>query len=107
MITVTESATKKIKQQLTRRGGLGIRVGVRTTGCSGLAYVLEYVDELQEGDDAEYHNAYLDFMQQNHQFDDFIERKKEKKKKKQTSLDDFIGDDNEQLGNTDVEGTGD
>lgn len=36
---------------LQRRGGIGIRVGVRTTGCSGLAYVLEYVDELSDGDD--------------------------------------------------------
>ena len=53
MITVTESASKKIKQQLARRGGLGIRVGVKTTGCSGLAYILEYVDELTIGDDAE------------------------------------------------------
>lgn len=54
MMTVTESATKKIKQQLIRRGsGLGIRVGVKTTGCSGLAYVLEYVDALTEGDNAE------------------------------------------------------
>jgi iron-sulfur cluster assembly protein len=54
MITVTTTATKKIKQQLERRGsGIGIRVGVKTTGCSGLAYVLEYVDELSEGDDAE------------------------------------------------------
>lgn len=54
MIQVTEAAAKKIKQQLTKRGsGIGIRVGVRTTGCSGLAYVLEYVDELGTGDDAE------------------------------------------------------
>ena len=54
MIQVTEAAAKKIKQQLTKRGsGIGIRVGVRTTGCSGLAYVLEYVDELDVGDDAE------------------------------------------------------
>lgn len=45
MITVTETASKKIKQQLHKRGsGLGIRVGVKTTGCSGLAYVLEFVD---------------------------------------------------------------
>lgn len=52
--------------------------------------------EVQEGDDSEYHNAYLDFMQNNHTFDDsFIERKKEKKKKKLTNLDDFIGDNNE------------
>ena len=45
MITLTESAAKKVKQQLERRGkGIGISVGVRTTGCSGLAYTLEYVD---------------------------------------------------------------
>lgn len=46
MISLTELATQKIKQQLKRRGkGLGIRIGVKTTGCSGLAYTLEYVDE--------------------------------------------------------------
>lgn len=46
MITATEQATKKIKQNLDRRGrGIGIRIGVRTTGCAGFAYVLEYVDE--------------------------------------------------------------
>jgi hypothetical protein len=55
--------------------------------------------EVQEGDDSEYHNAYLDFMQNNHTFDDsFMDRKKEKKKKKLTNLDDFIeGDNDEQL----------
>jgi len=51
MITVTDTAGKKIKQNLDRRGsGIGIRIGVRTTGCSGLAYVLEYVDKVN-GDD--------------------------------------------------------
>ena len=46
MITVTDTASKKIKQNLDKRGkGAGIRVGVRTTGCSGLAYTIEYVDE--------------------------------------------------------------
>ena len=50
MITVTSTASKKIRDNLTQRGkGIGIRVGVRTTGCSGLAYVLEYVDETWEG----------------------------------------------------------
>jgi iron-sulfur cluster assembly protein len=45
MITLTELAADKVKTQLTRRGkGHGIRVGVRTTGCSGLAYTIEYVD---------------------------------------------------------------
>jgi iron-sulfur cluster assembly protein len=51
MITATELAAKKISQHIARRGGIGIRVAVRTTGCSGLAYVLEYVDSLQPGDD--------------------------------------------------------
>lgn len=47
MITVTDTAKKKIKQLLEKRGkGVGIRLGVKTTGCSGLAYTLEYVDEL-------------------------------------------------------------
>ena len=59
MITVTETAAKKIQQNLTRRGrGLGIKLGVRTTGCSGLAYVLEYVDELAPGDNAELHDGF-------------------------------------------------
>lgn len=51
MISVTETAAKKIKQNLARRGsGIGIRIGVRTTGCSGLAYVLEYVDRINNED---------------------------------------------------------
>jgi iron-sulfur cluster assembly protein len=46
MITLTEAASKKILDQLKKRGkGQGIRIGTKTTGCSGLAYVLEYVDE--------------------------------------------------------------
>jgi len=45
MITLTESASNKIKENLSKRGtGVGIRLGVKTTGCSGLAYVIEYVD---------------------------------------------------------------
>jgi iron-sulfur cluster assembly protein len=45
MIQLTDSASKKIKTVIARRGrGEGIRLGVKTTGCSGLAYVLEYVD---------------------------------------------------------------
>lgn len=51
MIKVTDTATRKIVQNLQRRGrGLGIRLGVRTTGCSGLAYVLEYVDQVNSDD---------------------------------------------------------
>lgn len=45
MISLTSAAYNKIKQMLTRRGhGRGIKLAVKTTGCSGLAYVLEYVD---------------------------------------------------------------
>ena len=45
-ITLTEKAAKHINRYMERRGkGIGLRFGVRTTGCSGLAYKLEYVDE--------------------------------------------------------------
>ena len=47
MITVTNIASNKIQSNLQKRGkGIGVKVGVRTTGCSGLAYTLEYVDDL-------------------------------------------------------------
>lgn len=45
-ITLTQNAAEHINRYLERRGkGLGLRLGVRTTGCSGMAYQLEYVDE--------------------------------------------------------------
>lgn len=44
---VSDIAAQKIKENIHKRGkGLGIKIGVKTTGCSGLAYVLEYVDRL-------------------------------------------------------------
>lgn len=50
-ISISDSAAQHVAQQLTTRGhGLGIRVGVKTTGCSGMAYVLEFVDKLEVGD---------------------------------------------------------
>lgn len=50
-IIVTESAAERVKTFLVNRGkGLGLRLGVKTSGCSGLAYVLEFVDQLDEGD---------------------------------------------------------
>ena len=49
MITATEIAATKIKQQLEHRGkGVGIKIGVKTTGCSGLAYTLEFVDKIDQ-----------------------------------------------------------
>ena len=51
MISLTEKASNKVKQQLMRRGkGEGLRIAVKTTGCSGFAYVLEYVDIPNEDD---------------------------------------------------------
>jgi iron-sulfur cluster assembly protein len=50
-ISVTESAAQQIQRQLTRRGsGLGLRLGVKKSGCSGFAYVLDYVDEVAAND---------------------------------------------------------
>ncbi len=50
-ITLTEKAAKHIARFIEKRGkGVGLRFGVRTTGCSGLAYKLEYVDEAQSED---------------------------------------------------------
>ncbi|MFA5520184.1 MAG: iron-sulfur cluster assembly protein IscA [Castellaniella sp.] len=45
-IILTQQAADHIQRHLQKRGaGLGLRLGVRTTGCSGLAYKLDYVDE--------------------------------------------------------------
>lgn len=48
-ITVTENAAKQIKKQLIKRGsGIGLKLGVKPSGCSGYAYVLDYADEQTE-----------------------------------------------------------
>ena len=50
-ITLTETAADRIRDFLAQRGkGVGLRLGVKTTGCSGMAYVMEYVDEVEDGD---------------------------------------------------------
>lgn len=50
-ISMTPAAADRVRSFLANRGkGIGLRVGVKTTGCSGLAYVLEFVDELNEDD---------------------------------------------------------
>ena len=49
MISLTEKAYEKVKSQLQKRGkGIGIKLGVKTTGCSGLAYTMEYVDKYED-----------------------------------------------------------
>ena len=46
-ISLTEAAARHVTRYLGKRGkGVGVRLGVKTTGCSGLAYKLEYVDEI-------------------------------------------------------------
>ena len=50
-ISVTAAAAGHVQRQLDARGhGEGIRIGVKTSGCSGLAYVLEFVDAIQPED---------------------------------------------------------
>jgi len=50
-IILTESAARHVDACLKGRGrGEGVRVGVKTSGCSGLAYVLEFVDSVDDGD---------------------------------------------------------
>jgi len=51
-VTLTERAASRVKEFITNRGhGEGLRLGVKTTGCSGMAYVLEFADAAGEGDE--------------------------------------------------------
>jgi len=50
-LTLTEKAAGHVQASLAKRGkGLGLRIGVRTAGCSGMAYKLEFADALEPGD---------------------------------------------------------
>lgn len=50
-VTLSERAAKHVSDFISKRGkGRGIRLGVRTSGCSGMAYKLEFVDEVQDED---------------------------------------------------------
>jgi len=50
-ITLTETAANRVEKFLANRGkGVGLRLGAKTTGCSGMAYTLEFVDELMPED---------------------------------------------------------
>ncbi len=50
-ITLTEDAANRVRTFIENRGsGVGIRLGVKTSGCSGMAYVLEFADEVGEDD---------------------------------------------------------
>ncbi len=50
-ITLTENAADRVQSFLKNRGkGVGLRLGVKTHGCSGMAYVMEFADEVDEHD---------------------------------------------------------
>lgn len=50
-ITVTDAAAERVQKFLENRGkGIGVRLGVKTTGCSGMAYTVEFADEIDEHD---------------------------------------------------------
>ena len=50
-VSITENAAKQIKKQLAKRGkGLGLKLGVKKSGCSGFAYTLDYADQLNPED---------------------------------------------------------
>ena len=50
-ISLTDSAATHVKNYLEKRGkGVGVRLGVKTTGCSGMAYIIEFADQIEEED---------------------------------------------------------
>ena len=50
-VTLTDRAANHVQRYIAKRGkGVGLRLGVRTTGCSGLAYKLEFADEVKPED---------------------------------------------------------
>lgn len=50
-VTLTEAAARHVQKYIDRRGkGIGLRLGVKTSGCSGMAYKLEFADEIHEDD---------------------------------------------------------
>ncbi|MEZ5673032.1 MAG: iron-sulfur cluster assembly protein IscA [Thiotrichaceae bacterium] len=50
-ITLTEKAAKHVQKSLNARGkGVGLRLGVKTSGCSGMSYIMEFADEVQTED---------------------------------------------------------
>ena len=52
-VQLTDRAAEHVKRYIAKRGkGVGLRLGVRTTGCSGLAYKIEFADEVQPEDNA-------------------------------------------------------
>jgi iron-sulfur cluster assembly protein len=50
-VSLTKKAAERVQSMLAKRGkGEGLRLGVKTVGCSGKAYVVEYADQIETGD---------------------------------------------------------
>ncbi|MCF6254487.1 MAG: iron-sulfur cluster assembly accessory protein [Thiomicrorhabdus sp.] len=50
-VTLTQAASDRVKKMLEKRGhGIGLRVSTKVSGCAGFSYVVDYADEVQEGD---------------------------------------------------------
>ncbi len=65
MISATEAAASRVQAFLSKRGkGIGLRLGVKTTGCSGLAYKLEFVDSSNSDDEIFESNGIKIFVDQ-------------------------------------------
>lgn len=65
MISATEAAASRVQAFLSKRGkGIGLRLGVKTTGCSGLAYKLEFVDSSNSDDEMFESNGIKIFVDQ-------------------------------------------
>lgn len=50
-VTLTESAAQRVENMIAKRGsGVGLRVSTKVSGCAGFAYVVDYADDIEEGD---------------------------------------------------------
>jgi iron-sulfur cluster assembly protein len=62
-ITMTDAAAKHVQKSLAKRGkGIGLRLAVKTSGCSGLAYAIEFVDDAAGTEDVKFESHGLALM---------------------------------------------
>ncbi len=66
-ITLTEAAVDRVERFIAKRGrGVGVRLGVRKTGCSGFAYVVDFADDVEEDDHVFEHGTVKIVVAQDH-----------------------------------------
>ncbi len=49
-VTLTDSAARRVQKLLAKEGGIGLRLGIKKAGCSGMAYTFDIAREINEGD---------------------------------------------------------